>query len=282
MPKIEKPLETTNDQDRRALTFMYNFIDTIPNDNAKNALLSLQTVFNGFNLDELLTDATGRFVTLSVGGRGVLSRRMNITETPYQHGAREKGFTYDIREIPVKFLIEDKTSSGLRNRFNNLNAFLLGSKKRLEFTDEEAYFIATLQSADIPDEESNSLVGTLIFVCTDPAKRKNSKEINVTETDATHIISTQGETPWSINVVFNEASNKFEFTASSGLYLLLNYTFVAGDRLQIDYVGRKVFLNGNDLRSGVSMSSNYVLLQPGEITLKASHNCDLVYDERYY
>lgn len=102
------------------------------------------------------------------------------------------------------------------------------------------------------------------------------------DTDATHIISTQGETPWSINVVFSEATNKFEFTASNGLYLLLNYTFVAGDRLQIDYVGRKVFLNGNDLRPTVSMSSNYVLLQPGEVTLKASHDCDLIYDERYY
>ncbi|MBN6890064.1 putative phage tail component-like protein, partial [Cytobacillus horneckiae] len=203
-------------------------------------------------------------------------------DAPYQNGLKEKNFTYDVRDIPVKFLIEDKTSHGLRERFNKLNAYLLGSKKRLEFTDEDAYFIATLKGGDVPDEDSNSLEGTLHFVCTDPAKRKNERTLNLTPIQQEFSITGQGKTPWNINVVFTEKKSKFEVEADNGLFLQLNYEFVAGDRLSISYVGRKVILNGQDLRRAVSMKSNFVELQPGPLSIKASHGSTLKYDERYY
>lgn len=258
---------------------MYKFADTIAT-GGQSTLLTLQTIFAGNNLDELLTDENGRFVTTSVGGRGILSRNINISET-YRHGARERGHTYDVREIRVNFLIEDKTNEGFRERFNRLNGYLLGGKKKLEFTDENAYFIATLQSADIPDEDSNSLQGTLLFVCTDPAKRMNEEQIPVTTTSKQHVVTGQTETPWTVEVTFTESANRFELWAGKN-YVQLNYEFIEGDKLIVEYTGRKVTLNGNDLRKSVSMSSHFEELKPGKNEFKASHKAVLKYDERYY
>ncbi|MEN2467938.1 distal tail protein Dit, partial [Ornithinibacillus sp. JPR2-1] len=227
---------------------MYNFIDTVTAE-GKSTLLSLQTIFNDHNLDELLTDSNGRFVTLSVGGRGILPRRIERYRMPHQSGEREKRYTYDVREIPVQFLLEDKTNKGFRERFNRLNGLLVGSKKRLEFTDERKYFIATLQRGEIPDEETNSIVGKLYFLCTDSAKRGQTKQLPITTEVTSHVITGQTETPWKVRVNFTVPQSRFTLESSNGLYILLNYNFIAGDMLEIDYVGRKVYLNGNDLRS---------------------------------
>lgn len=259
---------------------MYKFVDTVAT-GGQSALLSLQTIFNGNNLDELLTDENGRFVTLSVGGRGVLPRRIDSYETPYRHGAREKSYTYDVREIPVNFLIEDKTNEGFRERFERLNGLLLGSQKRLEFTDENAYFVATLQSGDTPDEESNSQQGTLLFVCTDPSKRKDEKVLSVGTTSQQHEITGQESTPWTIEVNFTENRNRFEFWAGDN-YLQLNYNFITGDKLIVEYTGRKVRLRDMDLRRTISISSNFKKLEPGPVSIRASHACTLKYTERYY
>src|SRR5690606_30566953 len=108
---------------------MYQFVDTVATDVPKSTLLSLNTIFNNQNLDELLTDDEGSFVTLTVSGRGILPRNIRTTESPYRHGVREKGYTYAPREIVVKYKLKDRTNEGFRERFNRLNSLLLGSKK---------------------------------------------------------------------------------------------------------------------------------------------------------
>ncbi len=262
---------------------MYQFADTQPTSDTGGTSLSLQTVFDGNNLDELLTDETGRFVTLSVGGRGILNRRLDLVQMPGAHGSRVNDVTYDIREISVKFLIADATNEGLRERFNRLNGYIKGNEKRLEFTDENAHFVATLSDASIPDEDSNSLVCTMTFTCADSAKRMNEKTINVTTSNATHSITGQDAASWEITVRFTASTDKFELETDSGLYILLGYEFIEGDRLTIKYEGREVWLNGaRDLRFVIRLASNFELLRPGELTIKASHACDLIYDETLY
>ncbi len=261
---------------------MYRFVDTQPTSDTGGTSLSLQTVFNGNNLDELLTDETGRFVTLSVGGRGILNRRLDLVQMPGAHGSRERQVTYDVREIPIKFLIADETNEGFRARFNRLNSYIKGRKKRLEFTDENAHFIATLSSANIPDEDSNSLICTMTFTCADSAKRMNEKTINVTTSNTMHTVTGQDAAPWEISLRFTAGAEKFELETDSGLYILLGYEFIEGDRLNIKYDGREVWLNGRDLRHAIRLASNYELLNPGKLTIKASHDCKVIYDERFY
>ncbi|MFD1385726.1 distal tail protein Dit [Oceanobacillus sp. M60] len=262
---------------------MYQFVDTQPTSDTGGTSLSLQTVFDGKNLDELLTDETGRFVTLSVGGRGILNRRLDLVQMPGAHGSRVKDVTYDVREIPVKFLIADATNEGLRERFNRLNGYLKGNEKRLEFTDENAHFIATLSGANIPDEDSNSLICTMTFTCADSAKRMNEKTIDVTTANTTHNVTGQDSAPWEINLTLAQDTNKFELETNSGLYILLGYEFIEGDRVTIKYEGREVWLNDDrDLRFAIRLASNYELLEPGPLVVKASHACQLKYDERLY
>lgn len=261
---------------------MYQFVDTQPTSDTGGTSLSLQTVFNGNNLDELLTDETGRFVTLSIGGRGILNRRLDLVQMPGAHGSRERQVTYDVREIPVKFLIADATNEGLRERFNRLNGYIKGNKKRLEFTDENAHFVATLSGANIPDEDSNSLICTMTFTCADSAKRMDEKVIEVGASESTHAITGQDETPWEISLRFTANTDKFELRAGD-IYILLGYEFIEGDRLTIKYEGREVWLNNDrDLRHSIRLASNYELLKPGDLKVRASHACELKYDERYY
>nr|WP_255437729.1 distal tail protein Dit [Thalassobacillus sp. CUG 92003] len=129
------------------------------------------------NLDELLTDQSGRFITLTVEGRSNMTNRINTVEIPGRDGLLEvEDNTLSEREITVKYQISDETNEGFRDRCNRLNALLEGSGKRLEFLDEEAHFYGTLSSNKLPDESSNILIGSLTFLCSDPTKYGPEKE----------------------------------------------------------------------------------------------------------
>lgn len=149
---------------------MYGFVDTSPG-SAQSTSFSLQTIFDGINLDEELTDESGSFITLTVSGRNNIRYKRNIVTIPGMEGAWEDENSYqEPREITVKYKIKDNTSKGFRKRFERLNSLLLGSKKILSFTDEDALFYASLQELEVPEEDSNDLVGNLYFVCSDPFK----------------------------------------------------------------------------------------------------------------
>ncbi|MDL4842841.1 distal tail protein Dit [Aquibacillus rhizosphaerae] len=149
---------------------MYGFVDF----NERGVLstsLSIQTTFNSLNLDDMLTDDTGSFTTLTVSGRSNQSNRIDTTEVPGRDGLLEsEEHTSSEREIVVKYQITDKTNAGFRQRCNRLNSLLKGSKKELVFSDEDAIFYATLSVNELPEENSNSLVGTITFLCSDPYK----------------------------------------------------------------------------------------------------------------
>lgn len=150
---------------------MYGFVDTIAGSGTGSTSLSLQTVFNGNNLDQLLTDDNGSFITLTVTGRSNLTQRVQTTEVPGMDGLLEQTDpTVSEREITIKYKIEDKTNEGFRRRYDRLLSYLGGSKKVLSFTDEDALFYATLLTNETPEEETNNLIGTITFLCSDPFK----------------------------------------------------------------------------------------------------------------
>src|SRR5690625_183170 len=86
------------------------------------------------------------------------------------------------RPIIVKFRLTDKTNEGFRKRLDKLKELLVGSQHRLYFTDEpNEYYRATLQSLDVPEEESNDLICHLNFICNDPHKYSPEERIKVDE-----------------------------------------------------------------------------------------------------
>src|SRR5699024_411147 len=148
---------------------MYGFVDTI--DKGKNAPLSIQTIFNGVNLDDELTDEKGMFRTLQVSGRENSTRRVHTFEIPHRDGVvEESSNVYEPKNPYVLFRISDKTNEGFRARMNRLNSLLKVGKSPLEFTDEPHYFEAVFHELEMPEEESNDLIGTIHFLCSDPHK----------------------------------------------------------------------------------------------------------------
>ena len=148
---------------------LYEFIDTV--ERPKKVAPSLQTLFNDINLDKALTDGNGSFITLTVYGRNNYAQQIKTFEVPGLDGVVEQNEPRaEPREITVKFKIQDKDSSSLQERLNSLRSLLQGAKKRLVFTDESAYFYATFADLELPEEESNNLVGTITFLCSDPKK----------------------------------------------------------------------------------------------------------------
>src|SRR5690625_1913485 len=182
---------------------MYGFVDTT--ETATNQGMSIQTVYNGINLDEALTDDEGSFTTLTVAGRGNLNRRINLIDVEGRDGSIETGnTTTDIRTPIIKFKITDKTTAGFRDRISRLKDMAQGNRLKLEFTDEEVFYYATLSELEIPEEESNDLVCTLTFICSDPYAYSNVEETE----DLTDISTVNNEGNEAVSPIFELAAIK--------------------------------------------------------------------------
>lgn len=159
---------------------MYRFTDTV--DRHTDYGLTVQTVYNGLNLEDLLSDEKGNFLTLSVFGRSDIANRVETYQVPGLDGLLEyEELTLGEREIVVSYKIKDETSTGLRKRIERLNSLLSSSKKQLTFTDEsDVFYYATLLKNELPEEIGNDTVGTLTFMCSDPFKYGTQKEVTQT------------------------------------------------------------------------------------------------------
>lgn len=168
-------------------------------------------------------------------------------------------------------------------RIRTLGDWLIYSDwKKLSFDDEPGQsYNAILNDVSNFVRVNNTFLfeGTLNFLAKETLGAP--KSINLTPVTQTHTITGQTETPWTAEVTFTESANRFELWAGEN-YVQLNYEFMEGDKLIVEYTGRKVTLNGNDLRKSVSMSSHFEELKPGNVSVRASHAAVLKYDERYY
>lgn len=181
---------------------------------------------------------------------------------------------------PIGYLFNDNVDA-LRIKDELASWLVTKDIASLQFDDEpgRTYWVVVQNSIDNLRRFAFTRQGTIQFLCF--YTTGESKSINVATTAQTHTITGQVETPWTVEVTFTANTNRFELWAGD-TYLQLNYNFIAGDKLTVSYEGRKVFLNGNDLRKAVSMSSHYEELKPGTNSFRATHNCVLKYDERYY
>lgn len=267
---------------------LYEFVDL--NESKPIHKVSLATNFNSVNLDNALSDSHGSFTTLSVTGRG-LSNRVMHTYDKQGDGVGEHSTFMDVREIVVKYRLKDEYNEGFRQRYNELNRLLSAQKALLEFDDEQAYFLATCVGGDEPEENTNDIIGTITFVCTDPNKYAYDKTINVTSTPTEHVVEGHKSTTWRTVTTIAVKTSHFELqfnevgkTALRDINKLrLNYSFVSGDVLEIDYRKRRATVNGNDITNSISMlQSNFKELPISKVEVKASQNTKLIYNERFY
>ncbi|AAU85097.1 distal tail protein Dit [Bacillus phage BCASJ1c] len=199
---------------------------------------------------------------LAKGGERVRKRRMTGMELPVPITIRSEQRIETLKEDLSNWLVHNEA-------------------KKLSFTDTpDRYYLARYQGMELR-EYPHYAKGTLMFYLPVAYRFGKDKTINVTTTQQQHEITGQESTPWTLEVTFSENRNRFEFWAGDN-YLRLNYNFITGDKLIVEYTGRKVRLRDLDLRRTVSMSSHFEELGPGPVSMRASHPCTLTYTERYY
>lgn len=197
-------------------------------------------------------------------------------------GSRVKDKRFTSIELPVPIRISSKKR--IEELKEEMSDWLIKDEaKKLVFKDTpNRYYLAYYEGMELDEKTPYYATGYIYFYLPDGHRYGERNTIQVTTTPTSHTITGQDETPWSVEVVFSEDTDTFELQTDKGLHLLLGYNFIEGDRLTIKYEGREVWLNGEDLRHAVKLKTNYKMLEPGTIEVSASHECELIYDERYY
>lgn len=161
--------------------------------------------------------------------------------------------------------------------------------KPLEFKDDsDRLYYAEVTDIVQGDEYSRSAVAEIVFVCGSKYSLERTISVNLT---ASRLIEGHKSTPWKSKTVFSTAETNYEIQFNSPgktelreiNKIKLNYEFVAGDVLEIDYSRRSVSLNGNDITNTVSiLQSNFMELPIGDVEFEASHETEVYYNERFY
>lgn len=230
--------------------------------------------FNGVKKNYLTVDFSFTLPTIA-------DINYNYHELP-KYGVRIKKYRFGELPIPVPVTIVDD-GRGLDYIKKDLAEWLFTEDdKKLEFTHYPGYYyLARLKSIDLQDNHK-VMKGTINFICQSPFKVGTGHTLSVTNSFQTFGISGQCKTPWTSRTRFSVPQSNFTLETNRGGKIILNYDFIAGDVLEIDYTKRKITLNDNDLAVALSIQSVWFELEPGDVQIRASHPTTLTYTERYY
>lgn len=230
--------------------------------------------FNGVKKNYLTVDFSFTLPTIA-------DINYNYHELP-KYGVRIKKYRFGELPIPVPVTIVDD-GRGLDYIKKDLAEWLFTEDdKKLEFTHYPGYYyLARLKSIDLQDNHK-VMKGTINFICQSPFKMGAGHTLSVTNSFQTFKVTGQCKTPWTSRTRFSVPQSNFTLETNRGGKIILNYDFIAGDVLEIDYTKRKITLNDNDLAVALSIQSVWFELEPGDVQIRASHPTTLTYTERYY
>lgn len=207
---------------------------------------------------------------LARGGGRITNKRLEPVETP----------------IPVVFSRRGNEDKSWDNIKTELAGILYGNKyERLSFTHGDGkYYKAQIVAIEFTDEQEYAAKGNIVFVSEEPCRFGSDITIEVSSTSEIHEIHGQIPTPWASKTIFDVDADQYTLEAGRGLYVELNYDFVSGDVLHIDSHARIVRLNGKGLATSMGLNTewNKGELATGRVSLKASHETEITYTERYH
>lgn len=192
---------------------------------------------------------------------------------------RKKRFTDMVLPVPVT-IKSDRHIEFLKEEISNW-LYHEGPKQLIFKQIPNRYYLAEYESMEL-DERYKYAKGVINFYLAEGYRFGEDKKINLTTTNQTFLITGQIETPWTSRTVFTESASQFTIVGPYGGNITLNYNFIEGDVLEIDYKTRDVYLNGNDLAVAVDLRTEWFELPTGNVTLRASHPTEVAYTERYY
>lgn len=161
--------------------------------------------------------------------------------------------------------------------------------KVLTFSDDpDRFYWAVIDSIDYGDELPTAADVTINFICGYKYSLQRSVHI---DTDAEETIKGHKPTPWKTRTLFTSDETGYELRfntpGKSSLReigkIILNHNFIMGDVLEIDYLKRRVTLNGSDITNTlVILQSNFMELPIGKVQFESSFKTEFFYHERYY
>lgn len=234
-------------------------------------------LFNGTNLSSHLK-------IRSISGRGLAESEVSTLSTSGGNGARFQRKRRPMRILKIEADIRAKNREELRENIDKINGILaVDQPVPITFFDEpDITYFGTPETASENDEYFFKHQGTFTIVCPDPFKYGKEQKITAATTYQTIRVVGTSDTPWTTQTTFGADADQFILEANTGLYVQLDYNFIQGDVLKIDYKYRKVTLNGKLLMTPISLQTNWLPLQPGYMQIRASHETEISYHERYY
>jgi predicted phage tail component-like protein len=171
----------------------------------------------------------------------------NILSIPGVPGGRLINTVTQVRTIKQHVFFKGADKPDLRKIEEEIAAWLITDEPvELVFDDEpdRVYFAVVDGSLDI-NELVNVGEGTITFICPDPYKYGAETNISFVNNAASPNVGGTYKTFPRIEATFTAAATEFKVThASSGKYVRVIKNFIVGDKLIIDFVKRKITLNG--------------------------------------
>ncbi len=197
----------------------YEFIDTT--EYPKESILSAEAVrFNGKWLDN---EVPG-FRTLCVSGRELMSCEVVDEKIGNTDGTQYQYKRYPARQITITYQLTAKNDTAFRDAFNHLNGLLDVEEGELVFNDEsDKYFIATKTANSEVTSGRNSVVGELIFYCTNPFKHSTVEKTFSAKLNADGILEARivnegtEDVPVSYDIVHNHENGYIGIVSEYGV-----------------------------------------------------------------
>lgn len=225
----------------------------------------------------------------------VLRGRVRPFFTPLR---REKKFDNKLvrtdqehRIIEVPALIKYDNIPHFRGLTEDIAEWLVHDEpKILGFADEpdRLYFAVVDDTANEEFLYNRGTETKFTFICGYKYSQERQLTINNTLTSS---VKGHKSTLWKTKTKFNTNQTGYElvFNAPGKTDLReinkikLNYDFIQGDILEINYSKRRVTVNGKDITNTlVILQSNFMELPIGSVEFVASHPTEFYYHERYY
>ena len=219
---------------------MYEYRDI--NEYAYPSKVSVQTIINGINLDEVLEG----FITLSVKGRELVNRTDGELEG---------------RTLVIEYALMAKNNKDFREQFEWLNYYLKDKDLKIIFTDDEDfYFTGDINTASEVDGNANHVKSIFEIKC----KEAYKEAVEVERFDFTDQGTFKKQSLYpvkleKIKITSNANTEKLILkNTTNGQRIILDNSFAIGDGVVIDFKNLHIETDeGQNLMTSLDITSDF-------------------------
>lgn len=152
--------------------------------------------------------------------------------------------------------------------------------KRVSF-GEGKYYLAQVVALEIAEEHEYVAKGAVVIVPEINGMLGEEKAEILSEGSSTIIVEGQRDVAWTAEITFERETDYYELSVGK-TKILLNYVFVKGDILTINYGDRSVKIRGRDIAPALDIRSKWALIKRGRNSVNTTEEVKITYDKRYY